>query len=343
MKFSVIVPVYNVEKYLQECVDSVLNQSFRDFEIILVDDGSTDQSGIICDTYQAKHTNVKAVHQVNKGVSAARNTGVRLASGEYLYFLDGDDLMNSLTLESYLIYLYDEVKPDFVLGRMSTFQDGSGVYQEDTFNPSDNIVIGLSGQEAFVKIRENQKRVRMGVHGINSKKFILDNNLWFDESLIYSEDADWSIKAYLAAKSIRINEKPYYLARLNREGSCTSSLNLRKAQNVIEIYVKWVEFSKNRLNDSRFNKSLQFEAGKRYFYMIRKFDLALTSTVDRKIFFEQIKQSRYILKYIPGKFGYLVYLTCFMVGDEKLVRILDVINHAKKSKNMIKYWLKSER
>lgn len=332
MKFSVIIPVYNVEKYLQECVDSVLNQSYQDFEIILVDDGSTDQSGIICDDYQDNHSSVMVIHQANKGVSAARNTGVRVASGEYLYFLDGDDLMHSHTLESFFTYLYED-QPDFVVGRMATFIDGSEIFQDDSFNPLDNLVRGLSGQEAFVKIRENQKRIRMGVHGVNNRKFILDNNLWFDETLIYSEDADWSVRAYKVAKSIRINDKPYYLARLNRAGSCTSTLSLRKAQNVIEIYVRWIEFSKNRLNDSRFNKTLQSETGKRYFYMIRKFNLALTSTTDRKSFFDQIRQTRYILKYMPSKFGYLLYLSCFMIGDEKIAKFLEVINDAKKSVN----------
>ena len=91
MKFSIIVPVYNVEKYLEECVSSILKQDFTDYEVILVDDGSTDSSGIMCDEIAKTHRNFKVVHQQNSGVSVARNIGLSTALGEYIIFLDSDD------------------------------------------------------------------------------------------------------------------------------------------------------------------------------------------------------------------------------------------------------------
>lgn len=95
LRFSVIIPAYNVEQYLVPCLESVLTQSFQDFELILVDDGSTDRTGKICDTYRQKFTQVpiQVIHQPNAGLSAARNTGIARASGEYLIFLDGDDYL----------------------------------------------------------------------------------------------------------------------------------------------------------------------------------------------------------------------------------------------------------
>ena len=91
MKFSVILPIYKVEKYLCECVDSILNQSFTDYEIILVDDGSPDGSGAICDEYAEKDARVKVIHKVNGGLSDARNAGFAIAQGEYVVFIDSDD------------------------------------------------------------------------------------------------------------------------------------------------------------------------------------------------------------------------------------------------------------
>ena len=88
---SVIVPVYNTEKYLGDCIDSILAQSYDDFEIILVDDGSTDKSGTICDEYAERNNRVKVIHQENGGVTNARKTGVRNACGTYFSFLDSDD------------------------------------------------------------------------------------------------------------------------------------------------------------------------------------------------------------------------------------------------------------
>lgn len=105
IKFSVIVPVYNAEKYIAECIESVLNQTFSDLELLLVDDGSPDNSGAICDEYAAKDSRVKVFHQENGGVCAARNTGLDNATGEYVSFVDSDDYLESNALE----ILYNDI------------------------------------------------------------------------------------------------------------------------------------------------------------------------------------------------------------------------------------------
>ena len=99
---SVIVPVYNAEKYLNRCIDSILGQTFKDFELILIDDGSKDQSGCICDEYGKKDKRIKVIHQDNKGQAAARNKGVLIAQCDWIAFVDADDLIHQQMLE----YLY---------------------------------------------------------------------------------------------------------------------------------------------------------------------------------------------------------------------------------------------
>lgn len=99
-KISVIVPVYNVEKYLSRCIDSIISQTFSDFELILVDDGSTDSSGKICDEYGKKDGRVKVIHKKNGGQSSARNAGIENSTGEYISFVDSDDWISSVTSSS---------------------------------------------------------------------------------------------------------------------------------------------------------------------------------------------------------------------------------------------------
>lgn len=100
-KISVIVPVYNVEKYLRRCIDSILSQTFSDFELLLIDDGSKDKSGDICDEYVAKDVRVKVFHKANAGVSSARNLGLDKAKGEFIFFVDSDDFLDKTHLENY--------------------------------------------------------------------------------------------------------------------------------------------------------------------------------------------------------------------------------------------------
>lgn len=104
-KVSVIIPVYNVEKYLIECLKSIVNQSYKNLEIILVDDGSPDNSGKICDEYATCDTRIKVIHKENGGVSCARNVGLDLASGEYICFVDPDDWLEYNALELCFTYL----------------------------------------------------------------------------------------------------------------------------------------------------------------------------------------------------------------------------------------------
>ena len=95
IKVSVIIPVYNVETYISKCISSVIEQSYKNIEIILIDDGSKDSSGKILDEYEKGDDRITVIHQKNKGVSAARNRGLELASGDYVVFVDGDDWVDS--------------------------------------------------------------------------------------------------------------------------------------------------------------------------------------------------------------------------------------------------------
>ena len=99
-KISIIIPVYNVEKYLKTCLDSVINQTYQNLEIILVNDGSTDNSGKICEEYKRTNSRIILIHKKNEGLSAARNTGLGIATGEYISFLDSDDYISNDMLET---------------------------------------------------------------------------------------------------------------------------------------------------------------------------------------------------------------------------------------------------
>ena len=123
MTFSIIIPVYQVEKYLYQCLDSVINQSFTDYEVILIDDGSIDTSGIICDEYRMKYPNIQVIHQKHSGVSIARNNGINKAIGEYQIFIDSDDYIAKDSLKIIAKELDMQKLPDVMITKMITFNN----------------------------------------------------------------------------------------------------------------------------------------------------------------------------------------------------------------------------
>ena len=124
---SVIVPVYNVEAYVAKCIESIQNQSYQHLEIILVDDGSTDDSGDICDQYAAYDDRIKVIHQENGGLSAARNTGIEAANGDYIGFVDSDDYIG-LTVYEDMLHLLKENNLDII--EFTAFRDKNGTIIE---------------------------------------------------------------------------------------------------------------------------------------------------------------------------------------------------------------------
>ena len=127
---SVIVPIYNVEKYLKKCIDSILKQTYTNLEIILVDDGSPDNCGKICDEYAKKDKRIKVLHKKNGGLSDARNKGIEIAKGRYIYLIDSDDIITKDSIE----ILYKniiETKKDISIGRISTFTEENNMRTED--------------------------------------------------------------------------------------------------------------------------------------------------------------------------------------------------------------------
>ena len=142
---SVIVPVYNVEKYLQKCVDSILNQTFSDFELFLVDDGSPDNCGIICDEYAKKDNRIIVIHKKNGGLSDARNVAIDRAKGEYLTFIDSDDYVAENHLESLYKALMNNGS-DIAVANITSFDDNK--FQESFYCPTDRELV-LEGNDVF--------------------------------------------------------------------------------------------------------------------------------------------------------------------------------------------------
>lgn len=240
MRFSIIVPVYNVEKYLRKCVNSVLAQGFEDYELILVDDGSTDGSDAICDDYARKYPErIVTVHQQNSGQSKARNEGVRLAKGEYVTFLDSDDFWRHTYALSDIDAIISKYQPDIVAFDMAKYYEDTQTYIE----PSPRCSEKVNGKEKIEILRDfyfRQGDLKIGSSQKFIKRELLKRHL-FDENLRTGEDIDWSLNLFGEAGKICVYNKPFYCYRQQREGSVTNSTFHINFLTLINIIDRWRE------------------------------------------------------------------------------------------------------
>lgn len=229
MKLSIVVPIYNVERYLRKCVDSLLAQdlSSQGYEIILVDDGSPDGCPIICDEYASKHENIKVVHQENGGLSAARNSGIEKAQGEYVQFVDADDFLESNVLNS----LVEKIDSDQLDVLRFNYQNVNERYE--VFEPN-------KVSKPFVDYRDEVCNgldfltQRLGF-GCYAWQFVIRKDLLaecvFKEG-VYFEDTEWTPRVLLKAQRVTSTDLMVY-NYLMREGSITQSVALDKKRKVL--------------------------------------------------------------------------------------------------------------
>lgn len=196
---SVIIPVYNTEKYLNECVDSVLYQTFQNFEIILVDDGSSDGSGSICDEYHKHDNRIKVIHKANGGQSSARNAALEIAIGEFIYFLDSDDYISNTLLEL-LVKTAENNYADFVFFEAQSFIDSEDTLDNCNINYFDykrtHEYENLSGQKQLVNLMNNQEYYVCAPLHFYKKAYLDKYLIRFEEGIIH-EDNLFSASVYL--------------------------------------------------------------------------------------------------------------------------------------------------
>lgn len=229
MKFSVIIPVYNIEKYLPACMDSIQKQTFGDYEVILVDDGSTDSSGIICDKYMKQDARFHVIHQKNHGLSAARNRGIERAKGEYLLFLDSDDCYaDKHCLEDIAKYAdgCDIVAFDWmVLDEKSNGRfPGEGQTQ--------GLAACYENGRQYLQASLTKKPLFRWYACIYAfrREFWIAQDFQFREGVAF-EDLEIIYRVLLSANRIRILPRELYVYRSNRAGSITGSV---KATSLID-------------------------------------------------------------------------------------------------------------
>ena len=221
MILSIIVPVYNVEKYLQRCVESLVDiENISRYEIILVDDGSTDSSCSLCDEFAKNYSNIKVIHKENGGLSDARNAGIRIAVGEYLMFVDSDDYIRQNSIKK-IIDILDVSTQDVIC--CNVFWAINGEKKEYNFS----IIDGECDGQSFLYKQCLNNTFQIAVwHNFYKRKFIIENELFFKKG-IYHEDEEWTPRTFLAAKKVVLLNERFYVYEI-RENSIMSQKDLSK-------------------------------------------------------------------------------------------------------------------
>ena len=213
---SVIVPVYKVEQYLERCVDSILNQTYRNLEVILVDDGSPDSCPAMCDAYAQRDERVKVIHQKNGGPSSARNTGMHTASGKYILFVDSDDWLHINACER-LVEHAEKLNCQIVYANIVQIVDEQEIPL--SMKPTSGGQAICNGKE-FLCLNVRRGTMNMCVYcGIYRRDMLIDNDVFFEDGIIH-EDELWVPQAFLAAERVSYLDFEIYY-RYQHEGSIT--------------------------------------------------------------------------------------------------------------------------
>ncbi len=231
MKFSVLIPVYNVEAYLCRCLDSLKNQSYRDWECILIDDGSSDGSGIICDEYAHKDNRFRVIHKENGGVSSARNVGLDLAKGEWVIFVDADDWVSEDFFD------VDDTSADIIERPYFVVDEKGKVLSQ--YCPSSRRTINNREEMFFFFVRER-------TNALWNKVFRLDliRDVRFDESVSIGEDFLFYLETIKRVKSYEFSLKGAYFY-MQRQGSAMSNI---EADRRVRILFENMQHIKSILN-----------------------------------------------------------------------------------------------
>ncbi len=323
-EFSIIVPIYNVEKYLKICVDSIMKQSFQDFEVILVDDGSPDRCGKICDSYGATDVRIKVIHKTNGGLSSARNAGLDNASGKYVIFLDSDDFWDDANALEHIHDNLIETDADVLVFPAKRYYEKGDKYTYIITSDVDRTKIINKNVNAAICYMIENNIYRAAAWNKVVKKSIIDSHLMRFKNGYLSEDMDWCGDLLLYAQRFDFYENPFYAYRQKRNGSITAG----KAEKLIsdKLYMCEKGYKQAlKLQDSEKTKLLASYYAYEYSVL-----LGVSSGVKNKELLSRVKELQILLDYdisrkvqkvknLTGLIGYSLMrrALCFFVKIKK--------------------------
>lgn len=223
---SIIIPVYNVEKYLEECLDSILKQTYKNFEAILIDDGSKDNSGKICDEYAQKDARFKVIHKQNEGVSVTRNLALDMANGEYITFLDSDDMLE----EGALDFLYKEMvnnNSDLVIGGVKDIKNGKVICQTNEYKE-------ILNKEDALKEFFDEKMFKCVIWAKMYRREIIGDER-FNKELTIAEDFDFLYRILKKVDAVVVNTSNTVCYYRHRDDSAMRQKYDKKFEKEIDL------------------------------------------------------------------------------------------------------------
>lgn len=249
MKVSFIIPVYKVEQYLPQCVDSILSQTYTDFEVILVDDGSPDNSGKLCDEYAKKDSRIRVIHKPNGGLSDARNAGLNAAYGDYVIFVDSDDFwVKNDCLQQIMHIVEQNSECGFIGFNCSYYYEDSQSYDKWVAY-HENITHPIDKNTAMRALVASGTMPMSACLKVISRKTLQNMQLKFIKGLL-SEDIPWFIDLLEGCGKCMFVNQYIYAYRQNREGSITNSGGERSFNNLLWI----IQQELKKLNQRTFSK-----------------------------------------------------------------------------------------
>jgi len=248
-KLSVIIPVYNVENYLDQCVQSVLMQNMTDYEVILVNDGSKDSSGEKCDSYAEKYPQIHVIHKPNGGLSDARNVGVLQAQGEYLLFIDSDDFYDDATFFSRLVQKIEETgHPEIVNFTWKKYNERSGrTGPADMCYDIDRLERLGDFAEVLKALIDTDTLMISACSKAIRREFLVGNKLFFRKGIV-GEDIEWAMRLLIHPEKMAFMQSAPYIYRCGRAGSITSSMGHKNMDDLFDIVSEYADQYRNGEN-----------------------------------------------------------------------------------------------
>lgn len=267
-KVSVIIPAYNVEDYIEECINSVLEQTYNNYEIIIVNDGSTDNTLNIVREYEKKYSCIKVINISNHGQGYARNVALSKASGEYILFLDSDDFLEKVTLQV-AVDRIEQDKTDLVLFDWKYYYENTGKYRYVNMD----VFFGkkmLIGEEVLELFRIKHY---FTVNKLYSKKFLTDNNIRYGEGYIYEDNPFW-VEVVLKAQKVSLIQSPLYNIRINESSTTKTNKDTDKHyKGFIQAIEQIIKLIKTKPENDYYYL---------YNYLMKKFNLYYKKRVPRQ-------------------------------------------------------------